>query len=285
MPAIRPVPEPRADPALRALYDETKRVFQVPWMGVVTMAFAAYPRFWQALWRGLAPLAETRAFVEACADLRAAAEAEAEALGPAPLSPELARLGYAPAEVAEIRGLIEVFSHGNMPYVLTATLARLRLEGEAASAEAPAARFEGRHGPAAPGAGLILMEPHHADPATREVYARVRSRLGLPFVNTDYRAYARWPSAFAAAWSGLEAHLDDPAHGEAVDRLHHRAVALSRALPDPGGLAPEALEAAAAQDASVEEVRAVVRLFQWLLPGLILNVAVFRAQLMEDANG
>jgi hypothetical protein len=42
----------------------------------------------------------------------------------------------------------------------------------------------------------------------------------------------------------------------------------------------EALRAAARGDASPEgEVLSVVRLFQWLLPGLVANVAFFRAQL------
>ena len=37
--------------------------------------------------------------------------------------------------------------------------------------------------------------------------------------------------------------------------------------------------AAAAVDADPEEIASVVRLFQWLLPGLIVNIAFFRAQL------
>ncbi len=40
LPEVRPVPEFLADPALRAIYDDTKATLQVPWMGVVTMAFA-----------------------------------------------------------------------------------------------------------------------------------------------------------------------------------------------------------------------------------------------------
>ena len=285
IPAIRPVPEHRADAALLALYEETKAAFQVPWMGVVTMAFAAYPSFWRTLWAGLAPLARTRAFVDACAELRAAADAEAAALAPRPLAPALREAGYAPAEIEEIRALVEVFSHGNMPYLLTATVARLRLEGEAATAAGDASPFAGRHGPAAPGARLTLMEAHHASPETRALYDRVETRLGLPFVNTDYRAYARWPSAFALAWAELETHMDGPDHGPAVDRLHDRAVALARALPDPGALSPQALRTAARHDAPEAEVLDVVRLFQWLLPGLIANVAVFRAQLLHPEEG
>jgi hypothetical protein len=41
----------------------------------------------------------------------------------------------------------------------------------------------------------------------------------------------------------------------------------------------ETLRAAARSSASEGEVLSVVRLFQWLLPGLAANVAFFRAQL------
>ena len=50
-------------------------------------------------------------------------------------------------------------------------------------------------------------------------------------------------------------------------------------LPNPGGLSSDVLRAAAEADASLEEVTQVCRLFQWLLPGLIVNVAYFRHQL------
>ena len=42
------------------------------------------------------------------------------------------------------------------------------------------------------------------------------------------------------------------------------------------------LREAAAADATTEEVHSVVRLLQWLLPGLIANAAFFRAGLSAD---
>ena len=50
-------------------------------------------------------------------------------------------------------------------------------------------------------------------------------------------------------------------------------------IPNPGGLTAGAIRAAAEQD-GVAEIREVVRLFQWLLPGLITNVAFLRRQLV-----
>ena len=46
---------------------------------------------------------------------------------------------------------------------------------------------------------FMLMELHHVDEPTRTVYEAIKSILQLPFVNSDYRAFARWPSYFAVA--------------------------------------------------------------------------------------
>lgn len=276
LPAIHPLPEALAGGARRAAYEDTKAVLGVPWMGVVTMAFSHYPTFWDTLWQGLRPVCLSAEFATAHTRLRALAEAEAAGLGPAPLGPALAATGYAPREIAEIAATIEVFSAGNMPYALIATLARHLLEGGIFGGGGPLTPVAP---PVAPVARLVLMEAHHAEPATRALYADIMARLDLPFVNTDYRALARWPSYFRLAWEGLRPHPGTPAHEAAQARIHAGMLALARDLPNPAGLTAEALCAAARADADEAEVLAVARLFLWLIPGLLLNVAFLRGQL------
>lgn len=278
VPPIDPVPEYRADARLGAVYAETRTALQVPWMGVVAMALARYPAFYAALWGGLRTLVQSAEFVSACAALRAEADAAAESLGATALAGPLRALGYAERELDEIRERIAVFSHGNMPYLLIATTARLLLEGRALSDARRTTPFDGRHGPS-PTGGLTLIEPHHADAPTRALYAEIMTTLDLPFVNTDYRALARWPSYFALAWGDLAPRVATPAYETAAERVHAAAVDLALGLPNPGGLTPETLAAAAARDGEPAEIADVVRLFQWLLPGLATNVAAFRRQL------
>lgn len=278
IPAVHAVPDYLADARLRAVYDDTKAVLQVPWMGVVTMAFAQYPSFYDALWTGLRPVAESEAFVTACATLRAAAEAGAGQLQPGALTDRLAGLGYAPRELDEIRALIEIFSHGNMPYLMIATAARLLLEGHDLSSQREAGPALRARGPA-PAGSLVLMEQHHADPAGRALFEDIKGRLGLPFVNTDYRALARWPSYFALAWEELKPALSSLAYQDVVISVHAAAVSGTLSLPNPGGLTPAHLVAAAERDAPLAEVLQIVRLFQWLLPGLVVNIACLRRQL------
>ena len=278
IPAIHPLPEYLASGARKASYDETKRVLQVPWMGVVTMAMAHYPAFYSSLWQGLKPLYESAEFVTACRALRDTVEHAAQRMHAAPLRPQLAECGYGSREIDQIGEMIEIFSHGNMPYILIATQARLLLEGHTLGSATAVQRFEGRHGVTAT-VPLVLMEPHHVDRPTRELYDDIKSCLGLPFVNTDYRALARWPSYFASAWAGLREQVTTDAYAAITDEVHRAAVDIALELPNPGGISPAQLQAAAADQ--LDEIIEMERLFQWLLPGLGVNVAFFRAQLIE----
>ena len=283
IPPIHPVPEFLADTNLRAVYEDTKSTLQVPWMGVVAMAFAHYPNFYQALWQGMKPLAESQEFVRACRDLRAHIEGAVRDLEPRVLSDTLTDKNYAGREIDDIRALIDIFSHGNMPYLMIATAARLLLEGHALEPKSDVTPSTGRHGPAT-GIHLTLIEPHHADAPTVKIFNDIKATLGLPFVNTDYRALARWPSYFSVAWTDLCRHILTPEYEAIVADAHVFAVSQMLALPNPGGLTSVVLLAAADQDGDRDEIIQVVQLFQWLLPGLITNVAFFRAQLSDTST-
>lgn len=282
LPAIHPEPEYRVTGQRAQWYSDMKSVFQVPWMGVVTMAFAHYPHFFETLWNGLRPLAQSKPFIEACLAFRSQTERRARDLEPGLIVRRLAAIGYAPREIAQIRATIEVFSHGNFPYLLTATAARRLLEGYQAGAGTEAPLFEGRHAPAAD-VPFVLMEIHHADHDTRAVYDDIKHTLGLPFVNTDYRALARWPSYFALAWRDLKPVVSASEYGSICTEVHvHADRLMGEVLPNPGKLTANALREAANHDGKADEILQVVRLFQWLLPGLVTNVAFLRAQLEAD---
>lgn len=281
LPRIFAEPEYLASGRRAQWYADMKDVFQVPWMGVVTMAFSHYPHFFEVLWQGLKPLARSQPFVEECARLRAHTETRVVDLKPGRIVRRLETIGYARREIDQIRASIEVFSHGNFPYLLTATVARRLLEGFELGTSRSAPTYRGRHGPrvAVP---FVLMEMHHADQDTRNLYEDIKTTLGLPFVNTDYRALARWPSYFALAWRDLRPIVNSDQHAAICADIHERADKLTaESLPNPGALTADALRSAAEVDCDPDEILQVARLFQWLLPGLVTNVAFFRAQLTD----
>jgi hypothetical protein len=109
------VPELLAEGELKARYEDMKAVLRVPWMGVVTMSFAHYRAFYDALWQGARTLCASHNFTDACHRLRHLVEEKVSALGPPPLRKRLAQIGYAPRELQEIDESIEIFSEGNFP--------------------------------------------------------------------------------------------------------------------------------------------------------------------------
>src|ERR1700745_4364109 len=81
---------------------------------------------------------------------------------------------------------------------------------------------------------------------------------------------------------GGEQTSGTPAYDEAVERVHKKAVALVLALPNPGQLTRARLVAAADEDIAAERALGVVRLFPWLLPGPVLNLAVMRGRMLPQ---
>ncbi len=126
LPAIHPLPEYLADGQRKQWYEEMKAALQVPWMGIVRMAYAHYPSFSGTLWDALKPLAVSGPFVEQAQQLRELVELQVVRRQPASLGPRLREIGYAERELDQIRAIIDVFSQGNYPYLLIATLVRRR---------------------------------------------------------------------------------------------------------------------------------------------------------------
>lgn len=278
LPKIYPMPEALVTGERRAFYDETKALFQVPWMGVVTMSFSHYPNFYKALLAGLGDVANTQEFVAAEEELCGVADVAGAQLVPSSLVSELKDSGYSDAELDDIRAVAEIFRTGNMPYIMIATIARILLEGGTLDANQQQS-LGPRPTSNADLSPLTLMEMHHADQPLQDTYDRIKSTLGLPLVNTDYRGLARWPSYFTKAWTSLEPHITSEKYEPLVVSVHDAAERLVRALPASTNFNALALREAAEQDGSLDEVLSVVRLFQWLLPGLAVNVAYFRQQL------
>jgi hypothetical protein len=126
--------------------------------------------------------------------------------------------------------------------------------------------------------------PTHADAPARLVFDDVKTALGLPFLDTGYRAKARWPSHSALAWADLRPRLQRGECETFVAEVHEAAVSAVRSLPNDGNLSGDALRLAARSSAPDGDVLSVVRLFQWLLPGLVTNIAFFRAPLGTDTE-
>ena len=289
LPRIKPQPLPPVYPQweylaegdLHRTYEDYKQVFQVPWVGVVSMAYAHYPYFFNAWYKGLRETVESSAYVECARFLRQHIETAINELDPPPVRQRLLDKGYSLRELSQIEDTIEFFSHGNFAQIPAVFAARALLEGiEIGAGNISATKFEGHHGIDVQ-TPFILMEPHHVAAETTALYQDIMTVLQLPFVNTDYRALARWPTYFEEVWNDLRRSIDTPAYNQITQNLHEKICDAVKHLPNPNTLTSSDIIAAARQDGNMDEVLEMTKLFTYLLPGLTTNVAYFRAQLRE----
>lgn len=279
VPAVHPLWEYKADGELRNTYEAYKSSLQIPWVGVVTMAYAHYRTFFDTWWNALEPVVASQAYVDAAIGLRERVEADITRLNPPSITGRLRELGYSARELAEIRDMMDVITHGNFMQIPAVFAARLLLEGETLGNALDTGPKAQPHQPQTT-TPFILMEPHHSLDDLKTIYDDVKDVLGLPFVNTDYRCFARWPSYFQMAWNDLRGPLQTPEYEAFVTDMHNAIATTTKGLANPNGLTPDILAASVEKDASAKEVLETVRLFSWLLPGLVTNVAFFRAQLL-----
>ena len=165
-----------------------------------------------------------------------------------------------------------------MPYIIIASIARLLLEGNEISMKLNYNKFKEWHGPSKE-KKLILLEQHHVDKETFNTFESIKTTINLPFLNTDYRAFARWPTYFNHAWTDLKNKIQTTLYEKQVSLVHDFAIEKALSLPNPASLTSAKLIIACKNTNQYEEIKEVVSLFQWLLPGLATNVSYLRAQL------
>lgn len=278
VPQIFPHWEYKAEGELYDTYEAYKTALQIPWVGVVTMAYAHYRPFFNSWWGALEPVVKTKAYVDASFTLKENLEANIKALNPPPITERLVALGYSSRELSEIRNMIDVITHGNFMQLAAVCAARLLLEGGELEG-GPVGESASERGFTAK-APFVLIEPHHALADQTAIYEDIKTTLGLPFINTDYRCFSRWPSYFNLAWADLRKIIPTDPYENFVLNEHNALYDAVKKLPNPTGLTADTLKRAASQNGQGKDVLETVRLFSWLLPGLVTNVAYFRAQLL-----
>src|SRR5207248_7222988 len=101
-------------------------------------------------------------------------------------------------------------------------------------------------------------------------------------VPDEFRAFGRWPKYLQLAWDDARKRDSEPRAQGAIADLLASAEALVRTIPARVRVTDEQLQAAGANP---EPVRSLVDRFRKSLPGLVLDLALFKVQLdgAEDA--
>ena len=165
-----------------------------------------------------------------------------------------------------------------MPYIIIASIAKLLLEVNEICMKSNYNKIKEWHSPSKE-KKLILLEQHHVDKETFKTFESIKTIIDLPFLNTYYRAFARWPTYFNHAWIGLKNKIQTTLYEKQVSLVHDFAIEKALSLSNPASLISAKFIMACKNTNQYEEIKEVVSLFQRVLPGLATNVSYLRAQL------
>jgi hypothetical protein len=282
---VRPIPEHRADETLGRAYRDLKITLGVPWVGVITQALAYYRPFFLEAWRQFRPTARCRFFERVSDELRLVAwEGMSSSFAIPSQRKRLEAFGYSDREIAQIGATLDLFDYGNQKYLILATAVAASLGDDRALGTSPSSDARDRL-PRSPISQLepipVMVEEHHADADLRALYGDIKVTLNLPFVNSDYKAMARWPSYLKLAWDELKPRLSEPPYATVRQSIHDLALDAVDRLPYPYRMDRRAAAAVGMSAAEIDELCRTILLFQWLLSGLILNVSCFKLALAE----
>jgi hypothetical protein len=234
-------------------------------------------------WSALAPLIELRAFEEAADDLRARAAQIAVELGCPLIESQLEWAGYDLDEIDEIRSVVDLFHYQDAKLLLFASVL-----GQALEVGCGGGRGSGRALMRIP-AGVpeempaLELVPEDVDGVLGDCFREIREHAGVGRVADDFRALGRWPRYLQLAWGDARSRDADGRARAATDELRAQADLGAAQLPHRACITDRDLRAAGADPV---KVRALVRRFRSALPGLVLDLALFKVQLAgaEDAR-
>ncbi len=278
LPRLQLVPEDTAPPDMAAIYEETRNFLGIPWTAAIFQGYAMYPPLLRLAWAELRPNVVTLEFHADARQLREQAAAAMQALyRPGYDRSQVERWGGDPHR---IRAVGETFNYGNPKLLICARAVSRSLEGR----RNDALREETDLRPAEPPPGeerirhrrIDMVDPVNPPAVVAPTFLDIKQTLGLPLVNSDYRALARWPEYLHHAWEDLKATVQSPPYAHACDALALSADAAADRLEEPVTISPDILRREGVPATELENLVRVARLFADLLPGLILNVEGFR---------
>jgi len=272
---IRLVDETQADRQTIEAYELITRKMRVPRVPLFFRALAGEKALLPCF-QALRPAIRLRAFEEAADELRAKAARAAVDLGCPLIETQLEWAGYDLDEIDEIRGQVDIFHYVDAKLLmLSAVLGRALEDGS--GGESKGARAEQRVPRGVPqDMDHIELVPEDANGPLARTFKSVRSHLGLGIVPDDFRALGRWPRYLELAWADARKRDDHSAARSALKDLSSQADALAQQLPVRAHVDPSTLQQVGADPA---RVKALVQRFRQAMPGLVLDLALFKVQL------
>ena len=121
-----------------------------------------------------------------------------------------------------------------------------------------------------------MIDEQQASEPVKRLFQDVKRTLGLPVVNSDYQALAKWPSFFQPAWDDARQWRERDEYRRLQREIAQLGDEAATRLRPAVRLDEREVRDAVGDPAEFDNLRRMVEMFTGLLPGLILNDALFR---------
>lgn len=268
LPLVR---ESEAQGRVQQIYQEIKQALGVPHVNVVFQAYATYPVFFEMHWNAIRPAVLTRLFFDIAERLRADAYTRMHNYFSIPdLCARTRDMQFSSGAQHELADVIDLFHYNNSLLLLITSAQMQAFDGPIGEAGNNGERVQHPVFSTKP----ILIDEQQAPAPTKKLFDDIKRVMSMPVVNTDYRAFARWPDFLTSYWHVAKPVRESPIYQQSQFAVRESAWQLARELPGPIELTISQLSEAGMTDDDIASVVRMTELFTRSLSAQVLDVAI-----------
>jgi short-subunit dehydrogenase len=267
-----PLIEPsQAPPEIQACLSEIQDTLGIPWTPANWRAYAMYPSVMQLFWERLKPATQTESFLE-----NAIAITELVYRDTSDWYQPGYQLDMNEAQRHQIQRVLNAFTFGN-PQLLIQQIALSRtLAGEVVGQEGNADVRRGANAYQHTEIQLIGEQSvREMSEQMQQAYRDIKQTLGVPIVNSDYQALARWSGFFLAAWQDIKLWRERPEYQLLKQDIVRRAEDAASRLRPVVAIGEREVRDRLDNPEDFERIQQTVQMFKDVLPELIVQDALF----------
>lgn len=266
----------QAPPEVQACLSDIQDTLGIPWSPANWRAYAMYPAVMQLFWKRLKPATHTEPFLE---DTIAITELVYRDIN------DWYQPGYQidldDAQRRQIQRELGAFSFGNPQLLIQQIALSKTLAGEVVGQDGNADIRRGPHPYRHPEIQLIGEQSADGISADlQRVYRDIKQTLGVPIVNSDYQALARWSAFFMAGWEDIKLWRDRPEYQLLRQAVVQRAEEAASQLRPAVVIGEAEVRDLLDDREEFEQIRQTVQMFNDVLPELIIQDALFHLGLV-----
>ena len=270
-PQIQLIQLSQATPEIQTCLDDIQNTLGIPWTPANWRAYAMYPAVMQLFWERLKPAMQTEAFLE---DAIAITEHVYRDINDW-YQPDY-QVDVDQSARHHIQRELNAFIFGNPQLLIQQVALSRTLAGEVVGQDGTAASRRPpnvyRHHK------IQLVDEQAVQEISQEmqrVYQDIKQTLGVPIVNSDYQALARWSPFFLAAWEDIKPWRERPEYRLLIQDVVQRADEAANRLCPAVWVGEREIRDRLDNPDDFEHIQQMVLMFKDILPELIVHNALF----------